>query len=89
MTETKKDTRPRYPGTCPYCGHRFIGCLSILQQDFGMYENGVSNCLHCKKLFWMIFDPNKKEFHTKTWEEFLENVQQKGREILKLKEGGG
>jgi hypothetical protein len=76
MTETKKDTRPRYSGVCPYCGKKFVGCLSILQQDFGMLENGSTNCLKCNKLFQMIFDPVKKKFNTQTWEKRLEDLKQ-------------
>jgi hypothetical protein len=77
MTETKKDTRPRYPGVCPYCGEKFTACLSILQRDFGMLKNGVACCQKCNKGIQLIFDPVKKRFDVQTMEKFVEDFKQK------------
>jgi hypothetical protein len=78
---TKKDTRPRYPGVCPYCGTLIHACMSIAQQ-IGWHNSGVGTCYKCKKYFHLTFNVEKKEFDTETMEDFREKITKKQKDTV-------
>jgi len=70
-----KDTRPRYPGTCPECKKTFHATKSLAMIEFGMNDFGGGKCVYCNTHIHLTFRPETQDFEAEHYETYLEKLK--------------